>query len=270
MENNQKNDSKKEPNDQQNRENMRRRQTSFGITYLIFSLIGLWIFQQFIMTPLLIRETEIPYSEFKAKIAAGEVREVTLGSDRIYGILKPTTGDGKEGTPFTVIAVPNGDPSLIESLDAAGVTYKVQAPPNPVGSFLLAYGLPLLIFAGIWYFGYRQMTRGGLGGAGGILGVGKSKATEVKPENIGVTFKDVGGADEAINELREIIDFLKTPERFANLGGRIPKGVLLVGPPGTGKTLLAKATAGEAGVPFFETSGSEFVEMFVGVGKKRC
>jgi cell division protease FtsH len=269
MENNQKNDSKKEPNDQQNRENMRRRQTSFGITYLIFSLIGLWIFQQFIMTPLLIRETEIPYSEFKAKIAAGEVREVTLGSDRIYGILKPTTGDGKEGTPFTVIAVPNGDPSLIEALDAAGVTYKVQAPPSPVGSFLLAYGLPLLIFAGIWYFGYRQMTRGGLGGAGGILGVGKSKATEVKPENIGVTFKDVGGADEAINELREIIDFLKTPERFANLGGRIPKGVLLVGPPGTGKTLLAKATAGEAGVPFFETSGSEFVEMFVGVGAAR-
>ncbi|HOV06774.1 MAG TPA: ATP-dependent metallopeptidase FtsH/Yme1/Tma family protein, partial [Anaerolineaceae bacterium] len=269
MENNQKNDSNKESQDPKNRESMRRRQTSFGITYLLFSLIGLWIFQQFIMTPLLIRETEIPYSEFKAKIAAGEVSEVTLGTDRIYGILKPATDSGGEGTPFTVIAVPNGDPSLIEALDAAGVTYKVQEPPNPVGSFLLAYGLPLLIFGGIWYFGYRQMMKGGLGGAGGILGVSKSKATEVKPENIGVTFKDVGGADEAINELREIIDFLKTPERFANLGGRIPKGVLLVGPPGTGKTLLAKATAGEAGVPFFETSGSEFVEMFVGVGAAR-
>ena len=142
MENNQKNDSNKESQDPKDRESMRRRQTSFGITYLLFSLIGLWIFQQFIMTPLLIRETEIPYSEFKAKIAAGEVSEVTLGTDRIYGILKPATESGGEGTPFTVIAVPNGDPSLIEALDAAGVTYKVQEPPNPVGSFLLAYGLP--------------------------------------------------------------------------------------------------------------------------------
>ena len=104
---------------------------------------------------------------------------------------------------------------------------------------------------------------------GGIFGVGKSKATEVKPEEVGVTFKDVGGADEAITELREIIEFLKMPSRFAKLGGRIPKGVLLVGPPGTGKTLIAKATAGEAGVRFFETSGSEFVEMFVGVGAAR-
>jgi cell division protease FtsH len=104
---------------------------------------------------------------------------------------------------------------------------------------------------------------------GGIFGVGKSKATEVKPEEVGVTFKDVGGADEAITELREIIEFLKAPQRFAKLGGRIPKGVLLVGPPGTGKTLIAKATAGEAGVRFFETSGSEFVEMFVGVGAAR-
>jgi cell division protease FtsH len=116
--------------------------------------------------------------------------------------------------------------------------------------------------------GYGQMSKGGMG-IGGLLGVGKSKATEVKPEAIGITFKDVGGADEAIGELREIIQFLKTPEEFARLGGRIPKGVLLVGPPGTGKTLLAKASAGEAGVPFFETSGSEFVEMFVGVGAAR-
>jgi cell division protease FtsH len=112
------------------------------------------------------------------------------------------------------------------------------------------------------------MGRGGLG-AGGILGIGKSKATQVQPENVGITFEDVGGADEAIGELNEIIQFLKAPAQFSRLGGRIPKGVLLVGPPGTGKTLLAKATAGEAGVPFFETSGSEFVEMFVGVGAAR-
>jgi cell division protease FtsH len=133
---------------------------------------------------------------------------------------------------------------------------------------LLAYGLPLALIGGLWYMGSRQMAGGGMG-AGGMFGVGKSKANEVKPESIGITFKDVGGADEAIAELQETIQFLKAPESFANLGGRIPKGVLLVGPPGTGKTLLAKATAGEAGVPFFETSGSEFVEMFVGVGAAR-
>jgi cell division protease FtsH len=137
-----------------------------------------------------------------------------------------------------------------------------------LGNFLLAYGLPLALIGGVWYMTSRRMAGGGIG-AGGIFGVGKSKATEVKPESIGITFKDVGGVDEAIAELQEIIQFLKAPEKFARLGGRIPKGVLLVGPPGTGKTLLAKATAGEAGVPFFETSGSEFVEMFVGVGAAR-
>ena len=118
---------------------------------------------------------------------------------------------------------------------------------------------------------YRRTAGGkGGGGLGAIFGVGKSKATEVKADDVGVTYKDVGGADEAIAELQEIIQFLKTPEQFAKLGGRIPKGVLLVGPPGTGKTLLAKATAGEAHVSFFETSGSEFVEMFVGVGGARA
>jgi cell division protease FtsH len=176
---------------------------------------------------------------------------------------------GAATVPFSVVAMPNGDPNLAEELDTAGIKYSVKEPASPIGTFLLAYGLPLLLIGGVWYFGYRRLMKGGMGGAGGILGVGKSKATEVKPEDIQITFKDVGGADEAIGELREIIDFLKTPERFANLGGRIPKGVLLVGLPGTGKTLLAKATAGEAGVPFFETSGSEFVEMFVGVGAAR-
>jgi cell division protease FtsH len=169
--------------------------------------------------------------------------------------------------PFTTNAVPNGDQTLIPALDKAGIEYSVTDPPSPLGNFLLSYGLPLAVIGGIWYLGYRQMTRGGIGG--GVFWVGKSKATEVKAETIGITYKDVGGADEAIGELREIIQFLKTPEHFSGLGGRIPKGVLLIGPPGTGKTLLAKATAGEASVPFFETSGSEFVEMFVGVGATR-
>jgi cell division protease FtsH len=130
----------------------------------------------------------------------------------------------------------------------------------------LSWGLPIAAMVGLWSLAGRSFsTRSG----GGIFGIGRSKATEVGPDEVRVTFKDVGGADEAVSELREIIDFLKAPEQFAKLGGRIPKGVLLVGPPGTGKTLIAKATAGEAGVRFFETSGSEFVEMFVGVGAAR-
>jgi cell division protease FtsH len=262
-------DSKENKDDKQKQELLQKQIRSW-ISFLIVNLIGLWLFQQFILAPMLVREMQIPYSEFKAKIAAGQIVEVTLGQERIVGTMKnPDATDTKNPEiPFTTNAVPDGDPTLIPALDQAGVTYKVSEPPSPLGNFLLAYGLPLVLIGGIYYMGYRQMAKGGLG-AGGIFGVGKSKATEVQPETIGITFEDVGGADEAIAELQEIIQFLKTPEQFARLGGRIPKGVLLVGPPGTGKTLLAKATAGEAGVPFFETSGSEFVEMFVGVGAAR-
>jgi len=251
--------------DKKHKEELRNRQVQFALSYMIFSLIGLWLFQQFVLGPLVIGQTTIPYSEFKTRLAAGQIDDVTLGSERIVGTITNEEGDE---IPFTTVAVPEGDPSLIPALDDAGTTYQVSEPPSPLGNFLLAYGLPLLLFGGVWYLGYRQMGRGGLG-AGGILGVGKSRATEVQAESIGMTFKDVGGVDEAITELREIIQFLKTPEQFSGLGGRIPKGVLLVGPPGTGKTLLAKACAGEAHVPFFETSGSEFVEMFVGVGAAR-
>jgi cell division protease FtsH len=249
---------------------MRQKQTSFGISFLVVSLLAMWLFQQFILSPLLVRELEIPYSEFKAKIQSGQIVEMTIGQDRIVGTMKnpKSQSANDQTTPFTVISVPSGDPTLIEELDKAGVKYSVSQPPSPVGSFLLEYILPVALIGGIWYVGYRRILKSGMG-AGGMMGVGKSKANEVKPENIGITFQDVGGADEAIGELREIIQFLKAPEQFASLGGRIPKGVLLVGPPGTGKTLLAKATAGEAGVPFFETSGSEFIEMFVGVGAAR-
>ena len=260
--------------DDKQRRDMQQRQIRFGITYLLVSLIGIWLFQQFIMQPLVVHETEIPYSEFKAKIKSGDIIDVTLGGDRITGTMKSPSGQAAANStvPFTTVAVPNGDPTLIQDLDDAGIKYSVTPPASPIGTFLLAYGLPLILIAAIWYFGSRQIARSGLGGGGGlggIMGIGRSKATEVKPESIGTTYKDVGGADEAIAELQEIIQFLKTPEKFSNLGGRIPKGVLLIGPPGTGKTLLAKATAGEAGVPFFETSGSEFVEMFVGVGAAR-
>jgi len=260
-----------DPNEAKKRRDNLRRQINFGLSYLIVSLIGLWLFQQFILAPLAIQAVQIPYSEFKTKLKAGEITEVTLNDTNIVGEMKNPSAGGQNSqtVPFTTVAVPNGDPKLIEELDAAGVKYQVQQPPSPVGQFLLAYGLPLVVLGGLWYIGYQRMAGSSAGGMGGIFGVGKSKATEVKPEEAGVTYKDVGGCDEAITELQEIIQFLKTPEQFAQLGGRIPKGVLLVGPPGTGKTLLARATAGEASVSFFETSGSEFVEMFVGVGAAR-
>jgi cell division protease FtsH len=258
----------KKDNEDKNKKEMQEKQARTWISYLLVNLILLWVFQELILQPMLIRETQIPYSEFKAKIVSGEIVTVTLGQERIVGTMKnPDATDETNATiPFTTNAVPNGDLTLIPALDIAGVEYSISEPPSPVGSFLLAYGLPLALIAGIYYYGTRQMAGGAMSG---MFGVGKSKATEVKPETVGITFKDVGGADEAITELQEIIQFLKTPEKFSGLGGRIPKGVLLVGPPGTGKTLLAKATAGEAGVPFFETSGSEFVEMFVGVGAAR-
>ena len=260
----------KKGDEDKNKQEQRAQQARAWISHVLVNLIMLWLFQQFIMKPLVIRETQIPYSEFKAKIVSGEIVEVTLGQERIVGTMKnPDAKDTKNSViPFTTNAVPDGDSTLIAALDKAGVEYSVSEPPSPLGNFLLAYGLPLALFGGIYYLGYRQMAKGGMG-VGGMFGVGKSKATEVKPETVGITFKDVGGVDEAITELQEIIQFLKAPEKFSGLGGRIPKGVLLVGPPGTGKTLLAKATAGEAGVPFFETSGSEFVEMFVGVGAAR-
>jgi cell division protease FtsH len=260
----------KKDNENKDRQELREKQARTWLSYLLLNLVLLWLFQQFILRPLLIRETQIPYSEFKAKIASGEIVDVTLGTERIVGTMKNPDAEDTEiaAIPFTTNAVPEGDPTLIPALDEAGVEYSVSEPPSPLGNFLLAYGFPLALLGMIWYVGYRQMSKGGTG-AGGMFGVGRSKATEVKSETIGITFKDVGGADEAITELKEIIQFLKTPEQFSGLGGRIPKGVLLVGPPGTGKTLLAKASAGEAGVPFFETSGSEFVEMFVGVGAAR-
>jgi cell division protease FtsH len=243
-----------------------KRQLWSGLVYLAAALLGVWVLQT-LAGPLRPRPTEIPYSEFKTKLAAGQIVDVTLGS-QIQGVMKnPTPKSPEEATSrFVTVPPPNGDPDLIKELGGAHVTYRAEAPPNPVTSFILSWIVPLLLIVGLWSLtGRNLVSRAGAG----IFGVGKSKATEVKAEEVGVTFKDVGGADEAIAELEEIIQFLKTPQKFARLGGRIPKGVLLVGPPGTGKTLIAKATAGEAGVRFFETSGSEFVEMFVGVGAAR-
>lgn len=259
--------SKPDPEEEKKRREQAQRQMRFGIGYLITAMIVLWLFQEFILTPLLVQPAlDLPYSEFRQKLAAGQVLSASIGENDIMGEFK-TDGPNAATRRYDTIIIQGGDPKLVEDLQRAGIEYSFRRPPSPAGALLLSWILPLGLLGVFWYFAYRRMGAGG--GMTGIFGVGKSKATEVKAEEVGVTYKDVGGADEAIAELQEIIQFLKNPEQFARLGGRIPKGVLLVGPPGTGKTLLAKATAGEAGVSFFETSGSEFVEMFVGVGAAR-
>jgi cell division protease FtsH len=240
----------------------RQSQVRTSITYAAIAIVATGLLQ-LAAAAFFSRATELPYSDFKTKLSAGQILDVTLGTT-IDGLMKdPKAKTPDARTPFSTVSPPNGDPDLIKELAAAHVTYRAKRPPSPIGEFIFSWVLPLLVMAGLWSMAGRRA------GGAGLFNIGKSKATEVKGEEVGVTFKDVGGADEAITELQEIIEFLKTPQRFAKLGGRIPKGVLLVGPPGTGKTLIAKATAGEAGVRFFETSGSEFVEMFVGVGAAR-
>ncbi len=255
---------KPDRDDKQKRDEQNRRQFGYGIAYLVTTLVVLWLIQLLVLAPAA-RRSEIPYSDFKDKLANGQIVQVTIGDRSIAGEMKnPTPSASQPTLPFNSVPALGGDPKLIEQLQNAKVTYRFERAPSPLGSILLGYVLPMIILGGLWYMAYQKA-----GGPGGVFGVGKSKAMEVRPEDVTVTYKDVGGADEAIAELQETVQFLKTPEQFAKLGGRIPKGVMLVGPPGTGKTLLAKATAGEAQVPFFETSGSEFVEMFVGVGAAR-
>jgi cell division protease FtsH len=175
--------------------------------------------------------------------------------------LKEPLPNGKK--PFVTTRV---DPDLAADLQKAGVTYSGQVE-STFFMDLLSWVIPALVFFGLWTFLVRRMAGGGLGG--GLTSIGKSKAKVYVESDTGVRFDDVAGVDEAKEELQEIVEFLRYPEQYGRLGGRMPKGVLLVGPPGTGKTLLAKAVAGQAGVPFFSISGSEFVEMFVGVGAAR-
>ena len=201
--------------------------------------------------------TEIAFSEFLTQVENNQVAEVAIDGERIAG---RTTG----GQSFTTFQPLGAD--IIQELRAGGVTVKVE--PQQQGGILstLGFWLPMLIIFGIWIFFLNRMQGGGRGGA---MGFGKSKAKLLTEKQGKVTFDDVAGIDEAKEELEEIVEFLKDPQKYSRLGGKIPKGALLVGPPGTGKTLLARAIAGEAGVPFFTISGSDFVEMFVGVGASR-
>jgi cell division protease FtsH len=202
----------------------------------------------------------IPYSEFKKLVRENKVQEVLLSEDRIRGTFKPLGGERPK--PFTAIRVT--DAKLPEELEAHGVKYTGEVASRWI-SDVLGWVIPLLFIVGLWTFFLRRMG----GAEGGVMSFARSKAKIYADDDVKVSFGDVAGVDEAEEELKEIVEFLKTPKKYTSIGGRIPKGVLLVGPPGTGKTLLARAVAGEAKVPFFSLSGSEFVEMFVGVGAAR-
>jgi cell division protease FtsH len=233
---------------------------SFSIWYVFLAIFAVILLHDFIVATQKIEE--IPYSEFKSLLAAGKVTEVTVTQQRVTGTLKLEEG-AKEQKLFTTVRVE--DPDLIKELSAGNTKFS-GAIESTFLRDILSWVLPAVVFVGIWLFAIRRF---GQGQQGSFMTVGKSKAKIYVEQDIKVTFADVAGVDEAKEELREVVEFLKTPEKFTRLGGKIPKGILLVGPPGTGKTLLARAVAGEAGVTFFSISGSEFVEMFVGVGAAR-
>jgi len=240
---------------------MDKKQRNFSTWYLLGALLLAWLFNDMIYKPFIIRETEVSYNVFLKDLQEGKVDTVILSGDRIIFSLK-TTNNQPEAAANAVIV---NDPALVDRLIASGVTFSAQAQTKGLLASLLGWILPLLPLVLIWYFLFKRM-----GGAGNnAMSLGQSKAREIEGEMIGVKFKDVGGVGEAEVELREIIEYLTTPQKFLHIGAKLPKGVLLAGPPGTGKTLLAKATAGEAGVPFFFLTGSSFVEMFVGVGAAR-
>ena len=230
--------------------------------------VALWLFIAFIAFGLFnlfggpgsdnSRSIELTYSQFLDEVDAGSITDVVIKG-------KDITGKYSDGRSFKTYE-PN-DPTLVDRLNERGVNISAVPLDDGYPSLLgiLISWFPMLLLIGVWIFFMRQMQ----GGKGGAMGFGRSKAKLLTENKNKVTFNDVAGIDEAKEELVEIVDFLKDPRKFQKLGGRIPKGALLIGPPGTGKTLLARAVAGEAGVPFFTISGSDFVEMFVGVGASR-
>ena len=227
--------------------------TRFSLWYFIVAMIFFSYLQQFIFSG---KVETIPYSQFKQSVAQGGVAKLTIGPENISGTLT-----GSSNQAFVTVRV--NDPDLVSELDEHKVDYSGRHE-NRFLSSLLSWILPLGFFFLIWRFAMKKMGPGM-----GVMSFSKSKAKIFAQSDTKVSFADAAGIDEAKEELQEVVEFLSTPEKFQKLGGRIPKGVLLVGPPGTGKTLLARAVAGEAKVPFFSISGSEFVEMFVGVGAAR-
>jgi cell division protease FtsH len=234
------------------------KKTQFSVWYFAFALLSVIVLQNVWQG---VRTTaSIPYSEFQLLLKEGKVAEISVADNQIIGTYKEAVGNK---TRFVTTRV---DPALAKDLAQYEVKF-TGVVENTFLSDLLGWVLPAVIFVAIWIFAMRRFA--GKMGGGGFMNIGKSKAKVYVETDTRVNFADVAGVEEAKDELKEIVGFLKDPEKFGRLGGRAPKGVLLVGPPGTGKTLLAKAVAGEAGVPFFSISGSEFVEMFVGVGAAR-
>lgn len=279
--------------------------TKFSVWYYILILGGIFLMDYFLFSKPQVKE--ISYSEFRDLLNQNKIQSVVLTQNKIQGLLKaPDSTKAKTAdttkkevadsaaakktayaptpaaTPwrlrlqqqkkklareFTVVRV--NDPQLVEDLQKHNVDYRGKIDSNWLGNLFMNWIVPFGLLFVIWIFIFRKM-RGGAGGGGSVLNVGKSKAKIYADDSkTHVSFNDVAGIDEAVDEVKEIVQFLKNPEKFTQLGAKLPKGVLLVGPPGTGKTLLARAVAGEAGVPFFSLSGSDFVEMFVGVGAAR-
>ncbi|WP_454726979.1 MULTISPECIES: ATP-dependent zinc metalloprotease FtsH [Cupriavidus] len=252
---------------------MEPRQQQFSLWYVLLAVSAMLLLQSVLFAP---HVATLPYSDFKVLLKAGKLKDITLGESAISGTLdtddigsllprqqvEEMQRQGKGDHPFSTLRV--NDPDLVHDLEAAKVRFVGQAENKWIGA-LLSWVVPALLFFAVWSFLIKRMG----GAAGGMMEIGKSKAKVYMQKETGVTFADVAGIDEAKEELAEIVNFLKDPQRYRRLGGKIPKGVLLLGAPGTGKTLLAKAVAGEAGVPFFSMSGSDFVEMFVGVGAAR-
>jgi len=235
------------------------KKTKFSFWYIIIAFWALILLQEvyFAFRHL----DEIPYSQFKSLVAQDKVAEVAITPTTIRGKLKP---EKENEPPRLFLTVRIEDPDLVKLMEQHHVNF-TGVIESTFWRDVASWVIPVLIFFGIWFWIFQRLGQA----QGGLMRIGQSKAKIYVEKDIPVRFSDVAGVDEAKAELQEVVEFLKTPEKFTRVGGRIPKGVLLVGPPGTGKTLLAKAVAGEAGVPFFSISGSEFVEMFVGVGAAR-
>jgi cell division protease FtsH len=260
-----------------------KKQTTHWIWWILAVILLIW--NVWLFLPKSSPEINIPYSQFISQVNAGNIASIQVSGSEITGkfvnpfpgpqpTLAPSQTVSPNATPISptlytdfVTTFPDtqGDPNFMSSLEKNNVVVNVSPPPNPIISLLLSSVLPLLLLVGvIVWLGRRTMM-----GQSGITNIGRSKAREYNLDHPEVTFNDVAGVDEAKQELLEVVDFLRRPDKYHKLGARIPRGVLLVGPPGTGKTLMARAVAGEAGVPFFSISASEFVEMFVGVGASR-
>ncbi len=230
----------------------------FSVWYAATAILLIMAVRQYASAP----PDTLPYSDFMEAVAENKVSRLAIGADTIEGWYRETHETGFAAADFRVVRMEE-DPGLLKRLDEHGVVYYGIVPsPWPK---VISWVLPMVLLIGVWFLVLRRMG----GPASGVMSVGKNRAKIYVETETKVTFEDIAGIDEAEEEVKEVVEFLKEPDRFKHLGGQIPRGVLLVGPPGTGKTLLARAVAGEAGVPFFSLSGSDFVEMFVGVGAAR-